>query len=146
MKAKTGAKIYLAKFVKDDIAPSKKAYSSGDKMNGEPRPMQRRSPRVPIDVRVRLRYEKNRKQQDCHCRSFDISEVGMGLVSPYELEAEQPVELVFSLPGTTAPLRLQAVIRSKIGFRLGCEFISLTQKQKSEIDRYGNAFQLSKRS
>jgi len=70
----------------------------------------------------------------------------MGLVSPYELEPGQAVDLEFSLPGSRAPLKLQAAVRSKVGFRLGCEFISLTDKQKTEIVRYGNASQSSKRS
>jgi len=43
---------------------------------------QRRWVRVPINVRVRLWYERERKQQQCHCRSFDISEGGIGLMSP----------------------------------------------------------------
>jgi hypothetical protein len=78
-------------------------------------------------------------QQQCHCRSHDISETGMGLMSPYELELGQMVELEFSLPESLAPLKLRAAICSKVGFRLGCEFISPTDRQKIEITRYGNA-------
>jgi len=48
----------------------------------------------------------------------------MGLVSPYELDVGQSVELEFSLPGLKAPLKLHAVIRSRVGFRLCCEFTS----------------------
>jgi len=106
-----------------------------------PWPIQRRWVRVPINVRVRLRYEREGMQQLCHCRSFDISEGGIGLMSPYELELDQEVDLEFSLPETIAPLKLRAVIRSKVGFRLGCEFISPTDAQKQEIVRYGKAFQ-----
>jgi hypothetical protein len=79
--------------------------------------------------------------QQCHCWSFDISEGGMGLISPYEVELDETVELEFSLPGATAPLKLLATIRSKVGFRLGCEFISPTDTQKQEIVGYGKAFQ-----
>ena len=109
------------------------------------RPEQRRLVRVPINVRVRLRYEREGMQQQCHCRSYDISEKGMGLMSPYEIELGQVVDLEFSLPETMAPLKLRAVIRSKVGFRLGCEFISPTDDQKTEIANYGNALQSSKR-
>ena len=104
-----------------------------------PWPIHRRWVRVPIDVRVRLRYEREGMQQQCHCRSFDISEGGIGLMSPYELELNQVVDLEFSLPEATTPLRLRAVTRSKVGFRLGCEFISPTDKQKAEIASYGKA-------
>jgi hypothetical protein len=48
----------------------------------------------------------------------------MGLVSPYELDVGQSVELEFSLPGMKAPLKMHAVIRSRVGFRLCCEFTS----------------------
>ena len=93
-------------------------------MKGEPRPDRRRSSRTPLNLRVRLRYERNGQQQLCHCRSFDISEGGMGLVSPYELDVGQSVELEFSLPGMKAPLKMHAVIRSRVRFRLCCEFTS----------------------
>jgi c-di-GMP-binding flagellar brake protein YcgR len=121
------------------------SHSSSSPTTGS-RPEQRRLIRVPINVRVRLRYEQEGTQQQCHCRSHDISEKGMGLMAPYELELGQVVDLEFSLPESRASLKLRAVIRSKVGFRLGCEFSSPTDKQKSEIARYGNAFQLSKRS
>ena len=103
--------------------------------------IQRRWVRVPIDVRVRLQYEREGVQQLCHCRSFDISEGGIGLMSPYELELDKVVDLEFSLPETMAPLKLRAVIRSKVGFRVGCEFVLPTEKQKADIARYGKAFQ-----
>jgi hypothetical protein len=85
-------------------------------------------------------------QQQCHCRSYDISEKGMGLMSPYEIELGQVVDLEFSLPEAMAPLKLQAVIRSKIGFRVGCEFVLPTEKQQADIARYGNALQPSRLS
>jgi c-di-GMP-binding flagellar brake protein YcgR len=114
------------------------SHSSIPPTNG-PWPIQRRWVRVPINVRVRLWYERERKQQQCHCRSFDISEGGIGLMSPYEIELGQVVDLEFSLPESTEPLKLRAVIRSQVGFRLGCEFISPSVIQKTEIVRYGNA-------
>ena len=114
------------------------SHSSNPSTNG-PWPIQRRWVRVPINVRVRLRYEREGTQQQCLCRSHDISEKGMGLMSPYELDLGQVVDLEFLLPESTAPLKLQAVIRSKAGFRLGCEFISPTVRQKIEIASYGNA-------
>ena len=104
-------------------------------------PVQRRSVRIPLNVRVRLRYEREHMQQQCHCRSYDISDKGMGLMSPYELELGQVVDLEFSLPESTAPLKLRAVIRSKVGFRLGCEFISPTVKQQTKIANYEYGFQ-----
>ena len=114
------------------------SYASNPPTSG-PWPVQRRSVRVPVNVRVRLRYERERMQQQCHCRSYDISETGMGLMSPYELELGQMVELEFALPESLEPLKLRAVICSKVGFRLGCEFISPNDRQKIEIARYGNA-------
>ena len=65
---------------------------------------------------------------------------------PYELELDQVVDLEFSLPEAVAPLKLQAVIRSKIGFRVGCEFVLPTEKQQTDIARYGNGWQPSRLS
>lgn len=115
------------------------SYSSNPTTNKSWPIQRRRWVRVPIDVRVRLRYDRDGTQQLCHCRSFDISEGGIGLMSTYELESGQVVELEFSLPETTAPLELRAVTRSKVGFRLGCEFVLPADKRKAEIARYGIA-------
>ena len=114
------------------------SHPTNPPING-PWPVQRRSVRVPVNVRVRLRYERERMQQQCHCRSYDISETGMGLMSPYEIELGQMVDLEFSLSESLEPLKLRAMICSKVGFRLGCEFISPTDRQKIEITRYGNS-------
>ena len=57
-------------------------------------------------------------------------------MSPYDIELGQEVDLEFSLPESTAPLKLRAVIRSKVGFRLGCEFGWPTEKQRTEITTY----------
>lgn len=113
------------------------SHSPNPPTNG-PWQVQRRSARLPVNVRVRLRYERERMQKQCHCRSYDISETGMGLMSPYELELGQVVDLEFSLPESLTPLKFRAVICSKVGFRLGCEFISPTDRQKIEIVTYGN--------
>jgi hypothetical protein len=117
------------------------SHSSSPPTTGS-RPEQRRWARVPIDVRVRLRYEREGTQQQCHCRGYDISE-SMGLMSPYELEFGQLVDLEFLLPESGAPIKIRAVVRSQVGFRLGCEFIALTEDQKADIRRYGTAFQPS---
>lgn len=95
-----------------------------------------------MDVRVELRYEREGVQQRWTCRSFDVSEGGIGLMSPYELELGQAVELEFSLPETKVSLQLRAVIRSKVGFRLGCEFVFPTSRQKTEIIRYKSRLRL----
>jgi hypothetical protein len=73
---------------------------------------------------------------------LDVSEGGIGMLSPYELELDQVVDLEFSLPETKAPLQLRAVIRSKVGFRVGCEFVSPTSEQKAEIVRYKSTLRL----
>ena len=74
-------------------------------MKHEPRTDRRHRGRTTLNLRVRLRYVRNGRQQECHCRSFDISEGGMGLVSSCELYVGQSVELEFSLPGIKAPLK-----------------------------------------
>jgi hypothetical protein len=98
--------------------------------------------RAPLNVRVLLRYEREGVERQCHCRSFDVSEGGIGLMSPDELELDRVVELELWLPETEAPLQLRAVIRSKVGFRLGCEFVDPTSKQKAEIIRYKSTLRL----
>lgn len=97
--------------------------------------------RTELDVRVRLRFEHNRAQQQCYCRSVDISEAGIGLVAPYDLERGQELDVEFTLPGAAAPLQTQGRVRNRDGFRYGLEFVSLSDVQRREIARFSNQVQ-----
>lgn len=96
-------------------------------------PERRRWVRSSLDVRVRVKLERVRTAQPCYCRSTDISEGGIGLFAPYEIEAGQVADIEFSLPGTATPLRIRAVVRSRAGYRYGLEFLSLANGQRREI-------------
>lgn len=104
-------------------------------MSRESRADRRRFVRSELDIRVR--FQPERVQQHCHCRSVDISEGGIGLVAPYEFEVGQKGQLEFSLPDAAAPIQVQAVVRSRAGFRYGLEFLNLGDSQRREIVRFG---------
>jgi len=45
------------------------------------------------------------------------------------------VELCFSVPFATPPVRASAVVRNRVGYRFGFEFVDLTPEQRETIAR-----------
>jgi c-di-GMP-binding flagellar brake protein YcgR len=112
----------------------------GPSTNATLRPSQadrRRWFRSELDVRVRLSFQRDRVQQKCHCRSVDISEGGIGLIAPYEIDLGQALQIEFLLLPAT-PLQLRAVVRNRAGFRYGLEFLTLSAAQRQEIARFSS--------
>jgi len=107
--------------------------NSEDSFTGSRR---RRWSRHEIDLRVRMIFEQNQKQEYCHGRMVDICEGGIGLVVLCELALGQITQLEFTLPGTATPFRIRAIVRAKSGFRHGFEFLSLGLTQRQEIIRF----------
>lgn len=68
-----------------------------------------------------------------HGRTKDISEGGLGATVAGELVSNEPVELEFSLPGASHPLKLMAEVRYKQGFQYGFRFLHITEKQRAQI-------------
>ncbi len=102
----------------------------------------RRTPRYNVDVRLRLIVAKGDKNAVVHGRGNDISENGMALFVPHDLELDQTLEVEFTLPYSRQPLRLRIAVRNRTGYRYGVEFQSLTVPQKEEILRLCKALTL----
>lgn len=85
-------------------------------------------PRYLMDQRLLLRAAIT-----LHGRTKDISESGLGATVAGELQRGEPVELEFSLPGASSPLKVMAEVRYKQGFQYGFRFLHITEKQRAQI-------------
>jgi thymidylate synthase ThyX len=75
-----------------------------------------------------------------HGRCFEISETGLGAVITSEFSAGEMVSLEFSIPDV-ADLVLRAVVRHRMGFLHGFEFVGLLPEQREQIKAYCRTLQ-----
>jgi PilZ domain len=70
-----------------------------------------------------------------HGRCFEIAENGLGAVITSEFGAGEMVSLEFSIPGEPEMV-VRAVVRHRMGFLHGFEFVGLLPEQHEQIKAY----------
>ena len=91
----------------------------------------RRSRRFRVNFPIKLFTMVQQRRCVLQGRSHDLSEAGMAIYIPAELQVGQMVQIEFILPDSTKRLGVTAVVRDCSGFRCGVEFVNLTpQEQK----------------
>jgi c-di-GMP-binding flagellar brake protein YcgR len=97
-------------------------------------PKTRRYPRYSIDQRlISLHVESN--PVAAGGRLWNISEGGAAIFVPAELEIGTNAEIQFRLAADAEVLRLRAVLRNRVGFRCGFEFVGLNSRERNQIAR-----------
>src|SRR5271167_976402 len=71
-----------------------------------------------------------------HGRCFEIAEAGLGAVITSELVAGEMVTLEFSIPEVSEPFVMRAVVRHRMGFLHGFEFIGALSEQGDLIQTF----------
>jgi len=71
-----------------------------------------------------------------HGRCFEIAENGLGAVITSEFRAGEMVSVEFSLPGIEELQVIRAVVRHRMGFLHGFEFVGLLPDQRELIRTY----------
>lgn len=92
----------------------------------------RRWSRFKVEVRVKV-VLPNRGA--IYGQGSDISEGGMALFVPTELETGQTVQAEILLPYCREKVMLRGVVRNRDGFRYGVEFSALSDHEKLLIER-----------
>jgi hypothetical protein len=71
-----------------------------------------------------------------HGRCFEIAEAGLGAVITSELVPGEMVTLEFSIPEVPETFAMRAVVRHRMGFLHGFEFIGLLPEQREIIKTF----------
>jgi hypothetical protein len=71
-----------------------------------------------------------------HGRCFEIAENGLGAVITSEFPAGEMVSVEFSIPGVEQVQIMRAVVRHRMGFLHGFEFIGLLPEQRELIREF----------
>jgi hypothetical protein len=97
--------------------------------------MERRWPRSGIDVAVRAIIHKSDRTLIQDGSGTEMSEGGMCLLMDVELGVGDEIEVEFTPPYSSKPIRVRSKVRNSIGYRYGLEFIPEGKQERSEVAR-----------
>ena len=71
-----------------------------------------------------------------HGRCFELAQAGLGAVITSELTPGEMVTLEFSIPNVAEAFVIRAVVRHRMGFLHGFEFVGLLDQQRDLIQAF----------
>jgi hypothetical protein len=95
----------------------------------------RRYPRFPLDIRVSAKVFRPEAPLDLWGRSIEFGQDGIGVTLTGELEPGEVATLELTLPASSTPLKLRALVRYRDGLRHGFEFLARDEMQRELILR-----------
>lgn len=111
---------------------------AGDSSPG-PKPVQeriaRKYPRFPIDVPVEITFTRSGAKVVRSGRASEVSERGIAIYLSIDLFPGDRLLIELTLPYSHEPIQLDAVVRSRAGFRYGLEFKEMHPRQKQVVAR-----------
>lgn len=95
----------------------------------------RRYPRYPMDIRVSAKVFRADNPVELWGRSIEFGQDGIGVTLTGELQTGEVATLELTLPASTSPLKLRALVRYRDGLRHGFEFLARDEIQREVIRR-----------
>jgi hypothetical protein len=102
----------------------------------EPFEAHRRWTRYPIRVPVRLVVHRGDLTARINGRGTELNEGGMCVFAGVELNLGDQIELEFTAPYASEPLRIWASVRNRYGYYYGLEFLTENAGERDEVDRF----------
>ena len=94
----------------------------------------RRSRRFKANFAIKVFAVVQQRKCVLQGRSHDLSEEGMAIYIPAELQPGQMVQMEFILPYIQRRLGVAATVRDCEGFRCGLEFANLTATEQKSVE------------
>lgn len=94
---------------------------------------QRNHPRFHVDIRLKVIAGIASNGKSYFGRGSDISEGGMRVFVPAELEIGESVTLELTLPYTDRKVLVRGVLRNRVGFSYGVEYSPSTTREEREV-------------
>ncbi|HWZ44416.1 MAG TPA: PilZ domain-containing protein [Candidatus Saccharimonadales bacterium] len=98
-------------------------------------PFQRKSPRYMVDLPVRITFNEGDKVVSHFGTGTNISEDGMRVFVPRDLEMGKRITLELRLPYNREELMMQATVRNRVNFEYGVEFVDAKDEEREAIRR-----------
>ena len=94
---------------------------------------QRKSQRFRVELAVKIHFLDNGRPTTAHGTGSNISDGGMQLFISRNLEVGQKVTLELTLPYHRQPLTLRAIIKNRVSFNYGVEFVDPSEHDRQVI-------------
>jgi len=94
--------------------------------------VERKFARYALDVRATLSAGNG----DMRVRTLDISESGVGLVSPGEIPERDSFVIEFEFPTVPGVFRTEVHVQSRVGFRYGFSFVDVDESSMALLRKY----------
>jgi hypothetical protein len=104
-------------------------------------PIKRRAVRYKLDVPLRVILHEEDKTLIREGRGTELGEFGMCVLVGMELKVGGEVEIEFTLPYSSEPIRVSAAVRNRKGYRYGCEFNPDGPAEQKNVERLRQALQ-----
>ena len=104
-------------------------------------PIKRRAVRYKLDVPLRIILHQEDKTLVREGRGTELGEFGMCVLVGLELKVGGEVEIEFTLPYSSEPIRVSGAVRNRKGYRYGCEFIPDGPAEQKNVERLRQALQ-----
>ncbi len=105
-------------------------------------PQQRRWERYQVKIRTKVTLNRNGETLSFHGEAADVSQGGLRLFMPRELEPGIILLLEFSLPYNSRVMAIRGLIRNRSGFSYGVEFMRPTVNQQQTMIQLCKTLQL----
>ncbi|SRR6266568_2571351 len=101
-------------------------------MGLSPYAVQRKHARYSLDVRARL----SASEREITVRMLDVSEGGVGLISPMEIPEDSSYVVEFVFPTMQDVFHANLELKSRNGFRYGFIFIDIDESNMALVRKY----------
>ncbi len=103
----------------------------------------RRWQRYRLNLPIRLIVTRDEGTRIAEGRANDISDGGMLIFAGMELRADDQVQVEFTPPYSSDPVRVPGIVRHRRGYNYGVEFRSETRSDREQTERFRNLVQLA---
>ncbi len=98
--------------------------------------VQRRWKRYQIRVPVRLIVHRGDVTTRMNARGTELNEGGMCVFAGLELNVGDQVEVEFTAPYVSDPLRVWGAVRNRYGYYYGIEFLVENASEREQVERF----------
>lgn len=95
----------------------------------------RRWQRLKIDVPVRVIVTRDNKTAYVSGRGRELGEGGMAVFAGVELALDGRVEIEFTTPYSSEPIRVSGVVCNRSGYSYGVEFLADSAEERRRVAR-----------
>lgn len=95
----------------------------------------RRHPRYPVDVPVKVTRGAESTSRSYLGRGTNIGEGGLEALIATELNVSERIQVEITVPYSSQPIKIAAVVTSRNGYRYGLQFLPLNHSEQQAINR-----------